>query len=100
MIGINIDTLNSIINRVIDGNDNYINNSKSLLDIIDSLESCYDGNTLDYLFDGLNEKKGELKNIDKIIHNYIDVLNDVKISYIKQNQIFKEQINHINSNVQ
>lgn len=99
MVGINIDTLNSIITRTIDNNDSYVSNSKSLSNIIDSLESCYAGNAIGYLFNDLIEGKRELKNIDKVIHNDIDILNGVKESYIKQNQIFKDQINHISSNI-
>ena len=100
MIGINVDMFNSIINRAIDSEDSYKSNSKGLSNAIDTLEYCYDGNFIGYLFNEPIDKKNELKNIDKVIQNDIEILNDVKNSYIKQNQIFKNQIDHINSNIQ
>lgn len=99
MIGINTESLNSIINRTIEAKDSYINDSKRLSNIIDSLESCYNGNYINYLFDDTIEKCDELKNIEKVLSNYIEVLDDVKKSYIKQNDIFKDQMSHVSSNL-
>lgn len=99
MIGVNTDSLNSIIDRTSDGRDSFINNSKKLSNVIDSLESCYNGNYINYLFNNMIERTNDLEKIEKILSNYIEILNEVKKSYIKQNEIFKDQLNHVSSDI-
>ena len=97
MIGINVDNINTLIKK----NNLYLNsynsNSKKLVSAINSLNSCYDGSSLEYLFsEPINEIKN-IQNISKVIENYSNILTGVKNSYQQQDQTFKVQLNHINS---
>ena len=99
MIGINIETLNSIMSRTSDSNDNYSYNSKDLSNTIDDLKSCYRGSALNFLFNGAFDSISQLDKIKKVLASYIDILEDVKKSYVKQDEIFKQQLNHISSSL-
>lgn len=100
MIGVNVDNLDMLIKK----NNLYLNsfnsNYRRLVSAINELNSCYSGSSLEYLF---TEPMKEIKNIQTIsnvIENYSNVLSGVKISYQQQDQAFKAQVNHMNSNLQ
>ena len=97
MVGINIDTLDSIISRTSESIDNYNGNSKDLSNVVDGLEYCYGGNCINFLFRGSMESLNQLGNIEKVLSNYIEVLSDVRKSYVKQNEIFSDQLSRVSS---
>ena len=97
MIGVNIDNLNTLIKKNNFYFNSYNSNSKKLVNSMNELNECYSGNSLNYLFTGpMNEVKN-VQTITKIIKNYSDILYGVKISYEKQDEIFKTQISRMNS---
>ena len=99
MIGVNLDALNSLIKKNNLYYQSFNDDSKNLIGLINELDDCYKGESLNFIF---NEPKSEIKNIKtiaKVIDNYSDVLTNVKLGYQKQDKAFKSQINHIKSNL-
>lgn len=93
MIGVNIEGLNSVISKLNSLSDDLNSDFSSMNDSIDKLDDCYYGTDLNSIFklpvNGVN--------VRKVISQYIDTLDSVKKSYITQDEIFKGQIDHINS---
>ena len=100
MIGINVDNLDMLIKKNNLYLNSYNNNSKRLASTINDLNYCYNGSSLNYLFSEPIKEIKELQLISEIIENYSDTLYGVKLSYQQQDQTFKEQLNHMNSNIQ
>lgn len=97
MIGVNIDNLDNLIKKNNSYLESFNSNSNRLVDTINDLKSCYNGNSLEYLF---SEPMNEIKNIQtisSIIENYSNVLSGVKLSYQQQDSNLKTQIDRINS---
>ena len=99
MIGINVDMLNSIINRTSGSNENFNVDSRNLSNIMANLEDCYNGSVLNFLFSKPSDAIRQLDKIKEVLSNRVDILSDVKKSYIKQNDIFSQQLNHMSSNL-
>ena len=97
MNGINVENLNSAINR----NDGYydsINDDvKFMLNNINELNNLYSGSDLHFLFQDLVNQVKNISLIPPIIKNYSDVLNNVKLSYKAQDINMKSQINRVTS---
>ena len=99
MIGINVDNLETLIKKNNLYLNSYSNNSKRLVSAISELNDCYGGSSLEYLFIAQLKQINNIKIISSIIESYSNVLSNVKISYQKQDQNTKIQINRINSNL-
>lgn len=99
MIGINIDNLEMIIKKNNLYSQSFNSNSKKLESSISDLNSCYSGNSLQYLFSEPMKAIENLRVISTVVENYSNVLYAVKCSYQKQDETFKNQLNHINSNL-
>ena len=100
MIGISIETFDSILTRASDSKDSYNGNSKNLSNTMYDLENCYNGSILNFLFDRPISSLNHLSKIKEVLANNIDILENVKKSYVKQDEIFNQQLNHISSNLQ
>ena len=99
MVGINVDALNTLINK----NSFYLNSFDSNLNklngLIGDINSCYSGNSLEYLFNPLVLEIQNMKKISDIINGYTNVMSSVKYGYQQQSLNLKEKINHISSNL-
>lgn len=99
MIGINVNNLDTLIKK----NNFYLSSvkdsRKKLTTSISSLEDCYDGNSLNYLFSAPIREIENIKAITEVIQSYSDTLTGVKFSYRKQDSIISNQINRINSSL-
>ncbi len=100
MIGVNVDNLDMLIKK----NNLYLNsfnsNYRRLVSAINELNSCYSGSSLEYLFTGPMKEIKNIETISNVIENYSNILSGVKISYQQQDQAFKAQVNHMNSDLQ
>ena len=98
MIGIDVDLLESIISRNDSGLTDFKNSSRKMLDCFDDMDDSYTGQILSFISNGLSENKNDLKKVEQFISNNSNVLSSLKQSYIKQDQIFSEQLSNIISN--
>ena len=100
MVGVNVYNLDMLIKK----NNLYLNsfnsNCMKLADAINDLTSCYSGNSLEYLFSEPMKEIKNIKTISEVVESYSNTLYTVKCGYQKQDETFKQQINHINSNLQ
>ncbi len=97
MIGVNIDVIDSLIKK----NNMYLQafntDARKLLGSMNELTQCYSGKSLEYLFrEPLNEMI-KIQSISKLIQNYSTILSGAKASYQTQDQIVKQQVDHINA---
>ena len=99
MMGVNTDNLDTLIKKNNLYLSSYNQNSKKLISCIRDLNSCYSGNSLVYLFNAPGEEIKNIETIPSIISNYSDTLYQAKVAYKNQDEVFKTQINHINSNL-
>ena len=99
MIGVNIDTLEQLLKNGNSNLDSFYINSNNLVNCIKELNSCYSGNSLSFLFSEPINKINDIKTIHGILENYFDILKSVKDTYQQQDELFKTQINHINSKI-
>ena len=93
MVGVNIDKLDNIISKLEDLADSSSSDFRNINNSLSDLSGCYSGQSLNYIF---NFPAKEINGRDVIL-NYIKTLEAVKQSYIRQDEIFRDQIEHVNS---
>lgn len=94
MNGINEEMIDSIISKLQDMGNSSASNFRGVDNSFDALTQGVRGSEVLYILEPPFSTKFSIK---EVIENYIDLLNSVKTSYVKQNNILQEQINHINS---
>ena len=93
MTGVNIGTLDNIISKLEDVNST---SNKNLDGTISGLKRCYNpGSDLDYIFKDSSDEN-TFSGIKEMLSSYALILESVKKSYIKQEQIFSDNIKNIN----
>ena len=97
MIGVNIDSLNTLIKKSDLILDSLQDNSKKIINCINDLNNCYSGSSLEFLFYEPVKEINNIKTISSVVSSYADVLKSIKTSYLKQDESLKYQVNHINS---
>lgn len=97
MIGINIETLESLIKKNNNNLNSYNTDSKRLVDCISELSNCYSGRDLEYLFMEPTNQISSMHTILKVIENYSDILLSVRKGYEQQDLKLQARLNHINS---
>ena len=95
MVRVNVDNLNALIKKNNLYLSSYNSNSKKLTNAINDLNSCYSGNSLQYLFDGPLKEIKSVQTISKLIGSYSNILLGVKLSYQKQEQRLNTQIKNM-----
>lgn len=98
MMGIDIDKLNSAINRNNGYYDSINDDVKLMVTNINELNTLYSGSDLQFLFQDLVNQVEDVSTIPMIIKNYSELLNNVMVSYKAQDVNLKSQVNHMTSN--
>lgn len=102
MVGINVEMLSNIINNLesqIENSNRYLN---KMVEVTKDLDRCYytrSRSDIKFLFSGLGNNEQIIRNIKTMLQSYPKILRSVKTSYVKQDQIFSEEINHIISKI-
>lgn len=96
MTGVNIGTLDNIISKLEDVNSTSNKNLDGIISTISGLKRCYNpGSDLDYIFKDSSDEN-TFSGIKEMLSSYALILESVKKSYIKQEQIFSDNIKNIN----
>jgi hypothetical protein len=99
MIGIDYDIINKIM-QVNDLNAKSIRKDTSnIIDSINVIETCYQGNYIGDIFDGIIAQQDELKKIESIVRNYTSILSSVKDSYVCQDKKTIEYLDYVSSKI-
>jgi len=97
MIGVNVDNLDTLVKK----NDFFVQSlsttNNDLVKTLNELGSCYEGDSLYYLFSKVTNQVSNAKSIIGIVDNYSSVLSSIKYSYQQQDLNMKLQIDNINS---
>ena len=95
MSGIDVGMLDSIINRVDSEYQPLSKDSKKLINALDEFYNFNSSGTMEYLSSNFAEVKEEIYNMLQVVSSYLETLRNVKKSYVKQDTIFSEQLEHI-----
>ncbi len=98
MTGINVEKLDNLIKKHNYLSDSFNKDINKLKNELISLNSCYSGKDLEFLFMWPVNEIRNLATIQKVIESYSNVLLSAKNGYQKQDLNIKSQIDHINSN--
>ena len=98
MIGIDLERLDTVINKNDIYYDSIKHNVNSMVDNINELNSLHSGNDLQFLFQELTEQVRELESIPTVIESYSEVMRNVKAGYLAQNVNLNYKLSRISSN--
>lgn len=85
--------------ELLDKNNSYLavvkKDSQNFISIIEQLENCCSGKTMDFMFSPLRSHVLDLMRISTVFENYLDALNSVKKNYELQSISLAQQVNHV-----
>lgn len=95
MMGVSVDGINALLRECELYYSSYNNNSAKLLTTLSDLQSCYNGDDLDFLFDGIINATESIKPLSNILDNYSSIVRDVKFAYETQDINLRTQTSRI-----